>query len=169
MATLKVENGIARLRRTEDGSVSAPKVELYCLMVADGVSETASWSMTFAGPKGHLPSGTYLSRMKASPVVRARIAELIGERDRLMASGDMRDQMLWQANQLWRRGAAMNDVRLMERATTLLFDLEKRINPAPKAEKPEPSERGRGAPTVEMPVEEGYSPGAAAMDKLLTK
>lgn len=167
MADEFTERMVARLRQGEDGALSNPKAELYALMLGEGVaSKTACWDMAMATPRGNLPSGRYRQTVNQSPALKARVAQLIEERERLMTTGDLRDQMLWQANQLWRRGCAMNDVRLMERATTLLFDLEKRVNPAPKPEKPEPSERGRGAPAVEAPQEEGYTPGAAARDRL---
>lgn len=168
----RTERIVARLRLAEDGSLSNPKAELYALTLADGVvSKTAAQQMCFQSEGGNLPSSQYLGKIQESPHFKIRVAELQKEKAELADSEDLRKQMLWQVRQLWRRGCALGDARLMERATALLFDLDKRVNPPPKPEKApeEENPRGRGAPAVETPTEEGYTPGTAARDRLLTR
>ena len=156
------ERVVARLRREEDGSLSNARIEQYALLRAeDVVTPAAAWTMIMAaGDRKRAPSGTYQAKVHQSPAFKGRLEELVSEREQLQAQGPW-GQLEWQTRQNYRRACAMNDVRAMTAATEMLFKIVSRNEKPVKPEKPEAeegeSERGRGAPPVEMPVQNHVS------------
>lgn len=147
------ERIVARLRLTEDGSLSNKKAEQYALLRSEEtVSVSAAWLIIMASAKGNLPSSNYQANIHKSPAFKVRLEALMTEKAELQGAG-VWGQLEWQAKQLYRKCAALNDVPGMQRATDTLLKIAARND---KPEKPAANEdgaarRGPGAPAVEVP------------------
>lgn len=149
------ERIVARLTRGAEGELSNPKVEQYALLRAEEVvTPSAAWTICMASEKGNLPSGSYQANIHKSPAFKARLDQLMSEKQRLEEDG-VWGRLEWQARQLYRKAAAMNDLRGMQQATDTLLKIAQR-NEKPPEKKPEdetPKREGPGAPTIETPLE----------------
>jgi hypothetical protein len=143
------ERVIARLRRNEDGSLSNSRIEQYALLRSECVvTLSAAWVIIMGRA-----SGSYRGNIHKSPAFKARLEELVAEREQLQEQGPW-GQLEWQTRQNYRRAVAINDVRLMTASTEMLYKILSRGEKPPKAEKPEEEAavpRGPGAPVVEDP------------------
>lgn len=147
---------VARLRRGEEGELSNAKIEQYALMLAEEVvSPNAAWIICMSRAKGSVPSGVYRSKIHRSPAFRDRVEELMSEKAEL-ETGGVWGRLEWQARQLYRKCAALNDVKGMQSATDTLLRIAMRgdKSKAPVDGGEETGEpRGRGAPPAPTPLE----------------
>jgi len=148
---------VARLRLTEDGSLSNKKVEQYALMRSEEVvAITAAWTIIMTSVNGNLPSSGYMVNVHKSPAFKARLEALMSEKAELQDKG-VWGQLEWQAKQLYRKCAALNDVGGMQRATETLLKIAFRTDRLEKPAANEDSEgRGPGAPPIEVPLPEDH-------------
>lgn len=152
------ERIVAKLRLTEDGSLSNKKVEQYALLRSEEVvAVTAAWTIIMTSANGNLPSSGYMVNVHKSPAFKARLEALMSEKAELQEKGGVWGQLEWQAKQLYRKCAALNDVGGMQRATDTLLKVAARTD---RSEKPPANEdgetRGPGAPPIEVPMPEDH-------------
>lgn len=155
------ERIVARLRTEEDGSLSNQKVEQYALMRAEEVlTPWQTWVVTMSSGRGNTPSTGYQANVHKSPAFKRRLEALMEEKAQLQEGG-VWGQLEWQARQLYRKCAAMNDPKGMQSATDTLFRVAMEAKKAAKAaeapieDEEQGEKRGRGAPAIETPLANG--------------
>lgn len=163
------ERIVARLQLEEDGALSNKRVEQYALLrVEEVIAPSAAWTIIMSSERGNLPSSGYQKNVHKSPAFKARLEALMAEK---VEFGDaVWGRLEWQARQVYRKAAAMNDLRAMQQATETLL----RIALRNEKQKPDPDpedegeKRGRGAPSVPTPAPEDHVPNYRAT-KLLDR
>lgn len=147
------ERIVARIRTEEDGALSNKRVEQYALLRAEEVvTINAAWLAVMArGDRKKLPSYGYQGEVHKSPAFKRRLEELMAEKAQLEEAG-VWGRIEWQARQLYRKCAAMNDVGGMQRATDTLLRVAQKTDKPVKEESPanDSVRRGPGAPPVEV-------------------
>lgn len=153
------KNIVARLRLEEDGTLSNKRVEQYALLRAEEVlTVSAAWIVIMRSAAGNTPSSAYQANIHKSPAFKARLEALMAERAELEAQG-VWGRLEWQNRQLYRKCAAMNDVKGMQAATDGLMrvaiEAEKKLarEVAAAADQEDGEKRGRGAPPVPTPLD----------------
>lgn len=147
-----------RLKLKDDGSISNANVEMFAMLLAeDVVGPTAAPIIIW---KTKL-SGLYLAEIRRNQVFKDRVKTLTEERQALEGDG-LHGQIEWQGRQIYRKGAALDDARLMVQGTNILLDLAK-LKQRQAGAKPDESEaeegevrRGPGAPAAPGPPEANY-------------
>lgn len=130
-----------KLRMNEDGSLSNAKAEQYAILRAEAViSDSAAWNIIFGTPK----SRGYRTKIHASAAFKRRLEFLVTEKATLEAQGDWGKHQ-WRFEQLYRKGAALNDTSLMLEAAKQLVKITTRNDPPLK-----PAGTGKvGAPSAD--------------------
>lgn len=159
------ERIVARLRLEEDGSLSNKRVEQYALLRSEEVmAQSAAWTVIMSSERGNLPSGGYQKNIHKSPAFKARLEGLMAEKAEF-EDGGVWGRVEWQARQLYRKAAAMNDLGGMQKATDTLMQIAKRKDRPPEREAAndgDEEKRGRGAPSIPVPEPEDEAGNSGA-------
>lgn len=155
MAVNTSEKLIAGLKIEEDGSLNNKRMEVYALMVADGVENCTAWKTL--GAKTNGGSGNYRRNVEKSRAFKERVKTLTDEKAELEAKGPL-GRLMWMANQIWYRSSARDDSQGMQRAADLMLKVTDKMNP------PAPPEGGKG--TVGAPLGESPSSGPSDADRI---
>jgi hypothetical protein len=136
--------------RLADGAIQNPRIELFALLMADGVTRADAWR--HAGYRDDGGSGQYRIRIERTAEFQARMKDLQDEKAEL-EKDPLFGEIKWMANQMWRQARCTNDAAMMTKAADLRWKIVDRETSRLQATEGAPAEtKGRpGRPSPENP------------------
>lgn len=100
----------------EEGALTNKTLERYVLMIVDDIPRAEAWRQL--GKKNAGGSFEYKKRCEAHPPFIARVAQLLAEKEELMAD-EVFGEAKWMARQMWRQARATENAAMMQKAADM--------------------------------------------------